>query len=317
MMQFGLLILGFALLITGANIFVNASVGIAEKLRIPSVIIGLTIVAVGTGAPEAVISVTASVRGANSLAVGNIVGSNIFNLMFIIALCAIIKPVVVDFKQISKELWVSIFATFILLVLKMTSVDYIPRTGSLILLILFFIYIGFLIRLALKSQISQPGENQNFDEKKQKKIRPLSAYIIFAIFGCVIIFFGGHITVDSATNIAYDLGISQRVIGLTVVAVGTGLPELVTAIVACKKGENEFALGNIVGSNIFNIMFILGIAGAISPLSIVGDMVIDAVFLIAGSLLAFIFVRTGNRISRLEGTVMLLLYVGYMVFILG
>jgi len=305
-----LLILGFALLIKGADIFVDASVGIAKKLKVPKVIIGLTIVAMGSSAPELVISVTASARGANALAIGNIVGSNIFNLMFIIGLCAVIKPMVVKVREIHKDFWLSIGAAVLLLVFKIFCGDFIPRAGSLIFVTIFLVYMFFVIRKAIK-------EPDNHVPEEEKNARPLPVYILLAVFGLALIICGGHFTVESASFIAAAMNISERIIGLTVIAIGTSLPELIISIVACKKGENEFAIGNIIGSNIFNVLLILGVAGLISPLHIDNDLISDTLFLVAGSLLAIIFVYTKGKISRPEGIIMASLYMGYMVVIIA
>jgi cation:H+ antiporter len=299
-----LLILGFALLIKGSDIFVDASVGIAEKLKVPKVIIGLTIVAMGTGAPELVISVTASMRGSNALAVGNIVGSNIFNLMFIIGLCAMVAPMAVKVKDVHKEFWLSIVAAIFLLVLKIFGDGFISQVGSFFMVVIFAAYMFFLIRKARADTSSSAATN--------KKFRKIPVYAFLAIFGLALIIGGGHITVNSATYIADWLGISQRLIAITVVAIGTSLPELVISLMACKKGENEFALGNIIGSNIFNILFILGVAGLISPLEIDDGLMSDTVFLVAGSIIALIFVYTKKRISFPEGLIMVGLFLVYM-----
>ena len=309
MVQILILLVGFALLIYGANVFVNGSVAIANKLRIPTVIVGLTIVAFGTSAPEAVITVTASMRGSNGLAIGNIVGSNIFNLIFIIGLCAVIKPVPVKLKEVSKDFWLSIAGAAMLLVFLLIGGAAIPRLGSLLMLAVFTVYLVLLIRRAFKESAS------SIEEPTAQK--PIVFYILIAIAGGALIIFGGHLTVESATEIAVFFGVSDRIIGLTVVAIGTSAPELVTSLVACKKGENEFALGNIIGSNIFNILFILGLAGVISPLEIVGGLAIDTGFLLAASLLALLFVYTKGRLDRREGAVMVVLYLGYIFYTLG
>jgi len=317
MIEVGLLIFGFALLIKGADIFVNASVGIAKRLKIPRVLIGLTIVAIGTAAPEAVISVTASVQGANGLAVGNIVGSNIFNLMFIIGLCAVIKPMAVKLHEILKDFWLSIIAAAMLLGFMVFSGNIIPRIGSLLFLLVFIGYMIVLVRQALKAKSLEgldANEGKESVEEIADKIRPLPMIILFALFGCAMIIVGGQLTVDNATQIAMVMGVSERVIGLTIIAIGTSLPELITSLVACKKGENEFALGNIIGSNIFNILFILGVAGLISPLEIESGLVIDTIFLVIGSLFALLFVYTNKRLGRSEGLAMVLMYIGYMIF---
>ena len=308
-LQILVLLIGFALLIGGANVFVNGSVAIAHKLKIPTVIVGLTIVAFGTSAPEAVITVTASLRGSNGLAIGNIVGSNIFNLVFIIGLCAVIKPVPVKLWEVAKDFWLSIAGAAILLVLLVVGGMAIPQLGSLLMLVIFAVYLGLLIRRAIK-------ESSSTDEASTVQ-KPIIFHILLSIAGGALIIFGGHLTVESATEIAIGLGVSDRIIGLTVVAICTSAPELVTSLVACKKGENEFALGNIIGSNIFNILFILGLAGLISPLEIVDGLVIDTGFLLATSLLTLLFVYTRKVLSRREGIVMVVLYLGYIFYTLG
>jgi len=306
LLNIGILIAGFALLIKGSDIFVDGSVGIAEKLRVPKVIIGLTIVAMGTSAPELVISVTASMRGSNALAVGNIVGSNIFNLMFIIGLCAIIAPIAVKVKEIHMDFWLSIIAAALLLGLKVFGGEYIPRWGSMMLVLIFIVYMAFLVRKAVKNHEDSP-------EDSSKKVRSMPFYILIAIFGLSLVIGGGHLTVESATFLAEAMNISPRIIGLTVVAIGTSLPELVISLVACKKGENEFALGNIIGSNIFNILFVLGVAGVVAPLQIDSALTVDTAFLIIGSLFAILFVYTRKKITRREGVIMAGLYVAYML----
>ena len=308
MISYIILLAGFALLIYGANVFVSASVGIARKLGIPTVIIGLTIVAMGTSAPEAVITVTASLRGSNGLAIGNIVGSNIFNLVFIMGLCAILKPVQVKLREVSKDFWLSIGGAVLLLALLLVGGDFIPRIGSLAMLLIFLVYLVLLIRRGIRQQT---------ETETAKTERHIMVNILLAIVGGGLIIFGGHLTVGSATDIALSLGVSDRIIGLTVVAIGTSAPELVTSLVACKKGENEFALGNIIGSNIFNILFVLGLAGVISPLEIVEGLTFDTVFLIFGSLMAFAFVYTRRVLSRTEGAILVAIYVGYILYTLG
>ena len=304
------LLLGFALLIKGADIFVGASVNIAKNLKIPNLVIGLTIIAIGTSAPELVISVSAAIRGSNDMAVGNIIGSNIFNLVFILGLCALIKPVAVKLKEISKDYWVSVGAATLLLILKIVFGSTIPRLGSLILVAVFIIYMIILIRKAL--------ENRDLEEKHHDDTvpKPLLKSIIFAVLGVALIVSGGQFTVSNATNIAYVLGISERIVGLTVLAIGTSMPELVTSIVAFKKGENAMAIGNIIGSNIFNILFILGLSGTIVPLIIDDNLLFDLIILIAGSLIFFLFAFTDRRIARFEGLSMVTIYAAYMVAII-
>ena len=311
-----LLVLGLVLLIKGADIFVSASVDIAKKLNIPPVIIGLTIVAMGTSAPEIVISVTASLHGASDLAVSNVVGANSFNLMFIVGLCAFIRPMPVKLQEISKDFWISIIAAVMLLVFKLFGGGYIPLFGAIIFLAAFAAYLTMIIRKALKVRHELEGRSEKMN-KPESKPRHFGHTIFLAVFGCIMIVYGGQLTVESATEIALAFGVTERVIGLTVIAIGTSLPELTTCLIACKRGENDFALGSIVGSNIFNIMFILGVSGLVSPLEIDRALVFDTAFLIAGSLVALRFAYTGKEITHREGLVLLLMYAGYMVFVLA
>ena len=310
-----LLVVGLALLIKGADIFVDAGVGIAKRLRVPTVIIGLTIVAMGTSLPEAVISVTASMQGSNALAISNVVGSNIFNLMLVIGLCAMLQPMLIRVREVSKDFWMSILAAVLLLVFKLIGGTSIPVWGNIILLAVFATYIILVIRRAYKAQKLHDHTAEKASEVAEKT-KSLPAIILLAALGCVMIFFGGQLTVDNAIKIAIAMGITERMIGLTIIAIATSLPELITSLVAIKKGENEFALGNIIGSNIFNIMFVLGIAGLVSPLVFDPELIFDTCFLIAGSLLSILFVYTKQRIGRVEGFVMVFLYAAYMTYII-
>ncbi|MDR2546851.1 MAG: calcium/sodium antiporter [Lachnospiraceae bacterium] len=305
-----LLLIGFTMLIKGADVFVNASIGIAKKLNVSPAIIALTIVAMGTSAPEGVISITASAQGVSALAIGNVVGSNLFNLMFVIGLCAMIRAMPFKAKEISKDFWMSIIATAMLLALMLIGRTYIPRWGGGLLLLCFLIYIVTLIRKAKKDQEANEAPPEEAD-----KPRPFPLIITFALLGFALIIFGGQLTVDSATKIAVSLGVTERIIGMTIVAVGTSLPEMVTSLVACKKGENEFAIGNIVGSNIFNIMLVLGIAGLITPLEIDSAYIYDATFLLIGSTAALIFFYTNKRLARREGLIIVLIYLIYMYLV--
>ena len=310
-MSFILLIVGFVLLIKGADLFVDSSVNIAKRLKIPNLIIGLTIVAIGTGAPEAVISITASLQGSNDLAIGNIVGSNIFNLMFVVGICGIIKPFTINLKSILVNYWIAIGAAVALLLLKLLGGDYIPRIGSLFLFIAFVVYLSALIVQAKNKTIIEDDTHKENNEKT----KPLPINILLAVLGCSMIIIGGHFTVVSATEIAVTFGITERIIGLTIVAVGTSLPELVIFLVACKKGENDVALGNIIGSSIFNILFVLGLTGMISPLTIDINLTFDTIVLIMASLITLIFFYTGKRLVRFEGFAMVASFMTYMLYI--
>jgi len=313
-----ILLLGFVLLIKGADIFVDASVAIAKRFNLPNVIIALTIIAMGTSAPEVVISATSALGGYNEIAVGNIIGSNIFNLIFVVGICAVIKAFEVNFKEVSRGFWISILSATALLLMWFIFPYEVPRLASVGLLVAFSGYIMMLIKQVLRNKEEQVDEEENKGEEESINQKPLYVSIGFAVAGLALIILGGDLTVDHAVNIAYVVGISERVIGLTIIAIGTSLPELVTSIIACKRGETSIAVGSMVGSNIFNILFVLGIAGVITPLVINDTLLPDLIVLIVGSLLTLFFVYTNRRVSRFEGSIMVTLYlayIGYVIFI--
>lgn len=315
-MQFALnavlLLIGLAVLVKSADVFVAASVGIAKRLRIPTIVIGLTVVAIGTSAPEAVISVSAAIGGSSDLAVANVVGSNIFNLLFIVGFCAIIYPISINMNLISRDYWVSVGATVLLLAMILIFGDTIPRFAAFLLFAIFIIYIVIVVRHALKNKTPEESEAES-DEKPKS----LARNIFFAVLGAALIVGGGQLTVYSASNIALQIGLAERVVGLTIVAMGTSLPELVTTIAACRKGEGEFAIGFIIGSSIFNILFVLGAAGMILPLGIHESVIYDMIMLATGTLAFYLIARSGQKVVRLEGIAMAAVYIGYMVLLIA
>ena len=299
-----LLVLGFSFLIKGADLFVDGSSSVAKLLKIPAVIIGLTIVSIGTSLPEAAVSISASIKGAYDLSIANVVGSNIFNLLGVVGVSAFICPFVVDKVIMKRDIPLSILSAVILAVMMW------DRTLSLveatILFVLFIGYILLLVRSALKNRTEG-------DEYKAHS--PLKS-IIFIVIGIVGIVAGGTLTVDAATFFARALNMSELLIGLTIVAVGTSLPELVTSVVAAKKGESEIALGNVIGSNIFNILFILGMSGIVHPLTCDFGAVIDTILLIGMSALMFFIYKARNKVSRPVGFLGVVIYVIYVVYII-
>lgn len=300
------LIVGFLLLIKGADYFVAGSSSVAKILRVPSIIIGLTIVAFGTSAPEMAVSVAASLAGNNDIAVGNVVGSNIFNLMMIIGICGIIMKMKIEHSILNKDFWLSILAAVMLFVLVGADAK-ISRIDGFILLAGF---LGYLI-YTLKSALSQRTEAQ----QDFVALSPLKSivYILGGLAGVVI---GGDLVVDSASNIALAFGLSQTLIGLTIVSMGTSLPELVTSVVASRRGENGLALGNVIGSNIFNILCVLSVSSIIHPISVNSQNIYDIVCLIVFSIIAWILARTKYAISRKEGIALVSIYVGYLIYII-
>lgn len=314
-MTYIFLVLGFVLLIKGADFFVEGSSAVAKKLKVPSLIIGMTIVAMGTSLPECAVSVTASITNNNALAVSNVVGSNIFNLMVVCGACALFAPLAVQVDTLKKEFPFSILVGVLLLVLGYIGME-VGHVDGVILLVLFAAFLFWMVQSAKKARTA--GEALEIEEEEEAEHLadlPVWKCIVYIVLGAAAIAFGGDFVVDSASEIAADFGLSQNLIGLTIVAMGTSLPELVTSIVAARKKEADMALGNVIGSNIFNVLFVLGIAATISPVAFIMENVIDIVILTAMSVVVLIFAWSKKRVGRIEGIVMLLAYAGYMVYI--
>ena len=316
-----ILVIGFVLLIKGADFFVEGSSSVAKRLHVPSIIIGLTIVAMGTSLPETAVSVSASIAGNNELAVSNVVGSNIFNLMVVIGVCAILATVNVAGETIKRDIPLSLICAGLLMLLGIIGLG--DKTGmtlghmdGAIFVGLFAGYIFYMIRIALKA--NKEGKKVEIEGGSDEEIKLVSVpvSILFIVGGAIAIAVGGDVTVDAASRIASDLGMSQTLIGLTIVSIGTSLPELVTSIVAARKNEVDMALGNAIGSNIFNILMVLGIASAISPISIITENIIDLCVLIVFTICVWIFAGTKKKIGRIEGFSMVALYVIYAVYII-
>ena len=301
-----LLAAGFILLIKGADFFVEGSSSVAKTLKVPSIIIGLTIVAMGTSLPECAVSITAAMGGNNALAVSNAVGSNIFNLMVGCGFAALFNPLKAEKSTLKKEFPFSILCAVLLLVCGFLSME-LGRADGLILLAIFVGFLIWMVRSALRAR-AQAGE-------EEYEVLPMWKCVVFIVGGVIAIKFGGDFVVDGASAIAARLGLSENLIGLTIVACGTSLPELVTSVVAAKKNELDMALGNVIGSNIFNILFVLGVAAAISPIAFIMENVVDIGILIAMSVVAWLFTATRQKLERSEGALMLLIYAGYLVYI--
>ncbi len=304
-MEYILLIVGFVLLIKGADFFVDGASSIAAKLRVPSLIIGLTVVSMGTSMPEAAVSISASLGGNNGISLGNVVGSNIFNLLVVVGVSSMILPIVTDMDVLKRDMPVSIVATAILCAMLMDG--NLSRLESIILLVLLAAYMFTLVRSAMKNRT---------EEDEEQKIMSWTKSILFSVLGAAAIILGGQLVVENAKVIAAALGMGETLIGLTVVAFGTSLPELVTSIVAAKKGDSGIAMGNVVGSNIFNILFILGMAGTISPMNADSAFFIDTGILIVVSVMMLIFAWTGKKTNRVEGAISTLTYIAYTAYII-
>lgn len=307
-----LLIIGFAFLVKGADAFVEGSSSIAKHFQVPSLIIGMTIVAMGTSLPETAVSVTASIAGSNALAVSNAVGSNIFNLMVVIGVCAVLTPVAVQKSSLKIDIPFSIVCALLLLVLGHDRMM-LTRVNGLILIVLFAFFILYMIRSA---QHSMNNEDSEFAaEAAEMKVMSVPKSLIFIVIGIAGITLGSDWVVDGSKTIASAFGISENLIGLTIVAFGTSLPELMTSIVAARKNEVDMALGNAVGSNIFNILMVLGIASALSPIAFIQENIIDIIILVGFSFIVWLMAWTKHRLDKIEGLAMILLYAGYVVYI--
>jgi cation:H+ antiporter len=298
------LIIGFLLLIKGADFFVDGASSVAAKLKVPSLIIGLTVVSIGTSLPEAAVSISASLQGSNGISLGNVIGSNIFNLLMVVGVSSIILPIVTDRAILKRDMPVNIGITAVLLVMLLDGK--LGRLDAAILLLMLVVYLFILIRSALK----------NREEGEETKVLTWFKSILFIVLGAAAIIGGGQLVVESAKKIASSLGMSDTLIGLTVVALGTSLPELVTSIVAAKKGDSGIAMGNVVGSCIFNILFILGMAGVISPMSADPAFFIDTAILIGVCLIMLLFAFTKRKTDRLEGASCVLIYAAYTAYII-
>lgn len=305
------LIIGFALLIKGADFFVDGASAVAKLLKIPSVVIGLTIVALGTSAPEAAVSITAGIAGSNEIAISNVIGSNLFNLLMVIGICAIIKAFDTDLEILKRDMPVNIGVTVLLLIFILNGE--LGRIEGIILLVGLVVYLVVVVQSALKNR----KKNSEAEEEQEKKLT-IPLIIVFIIGGMLAIIWGGDLVVDNAQRIALSFGMSPMLVGLTIVALGTSLPELVTSIVASRKGESGLALGNAVGSCLFNILFILGISSTISPIVLGAESAIESItdtgILVGVSILMLILSATGKKVSRGEGIIYVCIYAAYMAF---
>ena len=314
-MAYILLIVGFALLIKGASSFVDGSSNIARLLRVPPILIGLTIVAFGTSSPEVTVSIIAALEGTADVAVGNVVGSNIFNITLVVGMAAFLYPLRVESETIRKEIPFTLLASVVLLIV-MSDIalqgfgnNIITRGDGFILLLFLSIFMYYVIEVGLKSR-------KNASNEPILATITWGKNIVITVLGLVAIIVGGNLVVDNGTKIAYSLGMSETLVGLTIIAIGTSLPELVTSITAALKKQSEIALGNIVGSNIFNILLVLGASSVISPLAVNDKVLIDVVFMIVLTVLLFVFSRTGFKIGKREGMVLVVVYIIYLVYII-
>ena len=316
MLTYILFVIGFVLLISGANILVEGSASIAKKLNISSIVIGLTIVAFGTSAPEFIVNIFASVQGNTEIAIGNIIGSNIVNILLILGVSSIIYPLATQENTVWKEIPLSLLAAILLgVMVNDTLIDGgtfsgLTRIDGIVFLAFFIIFLYYTFGI---SKVS--GENTDLEIKEMSYMKS-SFYVAGGLLGLV---FGGKWIVDGAIKIAEGFNVSQSLIGLTVVAIGTSLPELATSAVAAYKKQSDIAIGNVVGSNIFNIFWILGLSAVINPLPFSKDSVIDIIMTIVASLILFLIMFIGKKhtVERWQGVIMILIYIGYVAYLIG
>ena len=301
------LLIGFVLLVKGADFFVEGSSSTARRLRIPPVVIGLTIVAMGTSLPEASVSVTAGLAGSNEIALSNVIGSNLFNLLVVAGASALISPFLADRDIVRRDLPINAVVTAVLLALTLNGM--LSRFDGLLLLAGIIVYLIVVVRAALR-------DRQSMTDEDDRAPLPLYLCAILIVGGLAMIVLGGDLVVDAACEIARIVGLSETVIGLTIVAIGTSLPELVTSIVAARKGESELALGNVVGSNLFNLLFIMGMSATLSPLAVLRENMFDLGLLLVLTAGVWLLCRLRPRLDRKAGAAGIALYMLYTIYIL-
>lgn len=312
-MEYLILLAGFVFLIKGADFFVEGSSSIAKTFKVPPILIGLTIVAFGTSAPEAAVSMNAALKGANDIAIGNVVGSNLFNILFVIGVASIIYPLKVQKGTIIKEFPFNLLTSFVLFILcadislQGSKTNVLTKGDGLILLSLFSVFIYYLVEIAILSKE---------DYKEETVQMSLGKSIIISILGLAGIIFGGDWVVKASSEIAIQWGMSEKLVGLTIVAVGTSLPELVTSVVAAMKKESDIAMGNVIGSNLFNVLFILGVSAIMRPIPIDSAIFSDMIFLIIATVVGYIIATTKRTVGKIEGGFLAISYIAYMVFII-
>lgn len=306
LLQVLLLVVGFVMLMKGADWFVEGASQIADRLGIPQLVIGLTIVAMGTSLPEAAVSISAAIQGSAEITIGNVVGSNIMNVLVILGLTAVVCVLPVQKSTVRYEIPFMILITAVLAGLGLAD-NQVSRPEGLILWAFMILYLFYLLRMA---------KNGTGGEEAGGKKRPIWLLILMVLVGAAMIVFGSDITVDAATAIAKIFGMSERFIGLTIVAFGTSLPELVTSVTAAVKGKTDIAVGNIVGSNIFNILFVVGTTALITPVAYNSVFLVDSIIAVAAALFLFLCVFRNKKLGRLGGILMLAAYAGYFVYLI-
>lgn len=308
LVQVLLLILGFVMLVKGADWFVEGASKLAEKFGIPQLVIGLTIVAMGTSLPEAAVSVSAALKGSAEITIGNVIGSNILNILLILGISAVISPIMVQRSTVKYEIPMVVGISVVLAGLGLSD-GIVGRLDGLILILGMVLYLLYLLQMSKKGQaIIEEGAKADADDSLWK-------LLVMIVGGGVLIVWGSDTTVDAATELARIFGMSERLIGLTIVAFGTSLPELVTSVTAAIKGKADIAVGNIVGSNIFNILFVVGVSAVITPVIYQGDFLIDSIVCILTAVLLWLCVCRKEKLQRAGGALMLVCYAAYFVYL--
>ena len=305
--QFFLLAAGFCLLMKGADLFVEGASGIADKFGIPQLVIGLTIVAIGTSLPEAAVSISAALKGSADITIGNVLGSNILNVLIILGLTSVIRAVPVQKSTVKYEIPFVIVVTALLALLGLFD-NTVGRLDGILLWALLGVYMVYLLKMAKAGTASE--------ENAEKKKMPVWKLLLMVVAGAVMIVLGSDVSVDAATALATAFGMSERFIGLTIVALGTSLPELVTSVTAAVKGKSDIAMGNIVGSNIFNILFVVGTTAVITPVPYNASFLVDSIAAIAAAVLLLLCVLRSQKLTRVGGCIMLAGYAGYFVYLM-
>ena len=316
LIQVLILIVGFVVLIKGADIFVDGASNLARNFRLSKMFVGLTIVAFGTSAPELAVSIKSMISGSGEIVLGNVIGSNILNILLILGCSSLVHDLTVKNATVKKELPITLLLTSLLIVLMSDKIlsnqpNLLDRGDGITILLVFLVFIYYLISMMRNKK------DKDEDEDEEEELFSIPKSIIYTIVGILAIVFGSNFVVDSATKIATYLGVSERIIGLTIIALGTSIPELVTSVVATKKGEYDIAIGNVVGSNIFNIGMVLGI-----PITIFGTVSIgtfsniDLIFFFLAAFMLFIFSANDYKIRKLEGIMLLFMFLVYYTLIL-
>lgn len=324
-MEYLLLIIGFIILIKGAGLFVDGASSLAKTFKVPSILIGLTIVAIGTSAPEAAVSINSTLNNSGDIAVGNIIGSSIFNILLVVGVTSIIKPIKIKAGTIFKEVPFLLLASIVLYIfssdikLQGDTVNTLSKGDGFVLLLLFLIFLYYMIEMAVKSKhkfIEEIAATSKEKHIRHIEVTGMVKNIIWGLVGLIGVIKGGDMVVQYSKTIAIHLGMSEVLVGLTIVAIGTSLPELVTSITAALKGESDIAMGNAIGSNVFNILLILGITSVIKPIPISDKIFSDIMLLIGATIVTYIFIISKKKTSKIEGVMLVIAYVMYMAYII-